>query len=184
MNATELTETLWDMRRSFDDTFAHPYKSKEEASEHALAIRLRGDAYLLRLTMIAGLINDRPILPTPSPLPALLGLCGHRGIVMPVYDLGLLLGYPATPTPPRWIAVLRQADAVAVAFDDFDAQQQLPVQGESTPASPAPTQPRRHLAGVIRTDTLRSLVDLASVYEAIHRDVAGTKRREPAGHSH
>ncbi|MBV8465796.1 MAG: chemotaxis protein CheW [Burkholderiales bacterium] len=170
MDDTNLADALVELRGTFDDAFAHPYSASAQAVENILAIRVRDDAYALRLTEIAGLVDGRTIVPVPSPLPALLGVVGVRGQVVPVYDLGFVLGYAPATTVPRWMVQLRQDEVVAVAFDAFEAQQRLTTEAGETEGGTLPDSATgRHLAGVARTDRLRPILDLASVYEAVRR---------------
>ena len=170
LDEMNLADTLVDLRRTFDDAFAHPYSAAVQVTESILAIQVRDDAYALRLTEIAGLVDGRTIVPVPSPMPALLGVVGIRGQVVPVYDLGFLLGYGAAARPLRWMVQLRQGDVVAVAFDAFEAQQRLTMRaGEETGSTVPDSVASRHLADVVRTDRLRPVLNLASVYEAIRQ---------------
>ena len=51
--------------------------------------------------------------------PELLGLCAAQGELVPVFELGAVLGAPAAKTPPRWIALYRDKELVALAFDEL-----------------------------------------------------------------
>jgi chemotaxis signal transduction protein len=90
--------------------------------EDLLAIRLRGEAYALRLAEITGLVTDLNVVPLPSPVAELLGIGGLRGATVAVYDLGTLLGYPRNGAP-RWFVL---ADSgIGLAIDRFDGHLRL-----------------------------------------------------------
>ena len=108
------------LRHAFDRSFAEAIHADAGLFDDFLAIRLRDDPHVLRLDGVARLLPLRAITRFPSALPQWLGLTGVAGGVVPVYDLGLLLGYPAGATP-RWMAVCKAAP-VALAFDAFEGQ--------------------------------------------------------------
>jgi chemotaxis signal transduction protein len=55
----------------------------------------------------------------PGPLPALRGVTGLRGQIVPVYDLAVLLGQERAQTP-RWLLLVAGRLPLALAFDGFD----------------------------------------------------------------
>ncbi|HEY4102755.1 MAG TPA: chemotaxis protein CheW, partial [Polyangiaceae bacterium] len=83
-----------------------------------------GDRYALRLSDVASLHTDRPLTPAPSELSELRGIAGFRGVLTPVYDLGALLGYAATPTA-RWLCVARGSSPIAFLFESFESHLRL-----------------------------------------------------------
>jgi chemotaxis signal transduction protein len=114
----DLSGRVGALRREFDESFARPIRGGDGQGIQLLAIRVAGDAHALRLSEIAGLFADRPVTPVPGPMAELRGLANLRGQLVPVYDLGMLLGHPAAASP-RWIA-LAAARPLALAFDDVD----------------------------------------------------------------
>ncbi|MET0425771.1 MAG: chemotaxis protein CheW, partial [Actinoplanes sp.] len=68
---------------------------------------------------------DRPVTPLPGPLPALLGLVGFAGSVMPVYDLAALLGHPIAERP-RWLVLTTGTPPLGLAFHELDGHVQVP----------------------------------------------------------
>src|SRR5260221_4776702 len=88
-----------------------------------LAVRVRGDAYVIPMTGIRALYADRLVVALPTPLAELLGVATFRGQVAPVYDLAAWLGYAhraAPGTVPRWFVLARWRDPTAFAFDGFE----------------------------------------------------------------
>ena len=108
------------LRREFDDSFAAEAVSGNVRSDELLALRLRGDPHLMRLVDVNRLLRVGPLLRYPSAATAWLGLTSVAGGVVPVYDLGVLVGYPPAGAP-GWIALCAAAP-VALAFDSFDGQ--------------------------------------------------------------
>jgi purine-binding chemotaxis protein CheW len=106
------------LRDEFDQSFAQPARSHDVEHVELLAVGAGGRPYALCLSQTAGLHPDRPVTPLPGPLPALLGLAGFAGTVVPVYDLAALLGHPAA-TRPRWLVLAAGTPPLALAFHEL-----------------------------------------------------------------
>ena len=87
------------LRQEFDRAFAQPLGGVEQTWDTLISIRVREDPFALRLSEIAGLFVDRAVTPMPTPFLDLLGVTGFRGAVIPVFDLGAILGYAAATGP-------------------------------------------------------------------------------------
>jgi purine-binding chemotaxis protein CheW len=161
------------MRREFDQAFAKAIQIDEIAKEKLLAIRAGGQACALRLSAIAGLFADKKITPVPGGHPALRGIAGFRGKILPVYDLANLLGVPDTQSSPRWL-VITQAASVALAFEAFEAQ--LLVRAEAIVAQAVRPELKDFARDFLRTpDFSGPILHLPSVLDAIgisQRDAA------------
>jgi chemotaxis signal transduction protein len=107
------------LRGEFDRSFAEPARSHDAEHVELLAVGAGGRPYAMRLSQTAGLHPDRPVTPLPGPLPALLGLAGFAGTVVPVYDLATLLGHPGTGRP-RWLVLAAGSPVLAFAFHELD----------------------------------------------------------------
>jgi chemotaxis signal transduction protein len=105
------------LARDFDRSFAEPAAARESGRIELLLISIGGDRHAIHLSEIAGLHADRAITRVPGPLAELCGLVSLRGSLIPVYDLRLLLGYPAGP-PPRWL-IVAAARPVGLGFDEL-----------------------------------------------------------------
>lgn len=151
------SDTAAALRRAFDRSFAEAVQADAAAADDFLAIRLRDDAHLLRLDEVARLLPLRALTRFPGSAAGWLGLAGVAGTVLPVYDLGQLLGYPAG-APPRWMAVCRAAP-VALAFDAFEGQFRHP---RASVAAPGPGGELLRTAG-----QLRPVVALGALIAAI-----------------
>jgi purine-binding chemotaxis protein CheW len=110
---------LAELRREFDGSFAEPLRRHDEDQVELLAIRAGGRPYALRLSQTSGLYPDRPVTELPSPLPALLGVAGFGGGILPVYDLASLLGHPLGDRP-RWLVLAIGSPSLAFAFSELD----------------------------------------------------------------
>jgi chemotaxis signal transduction protein len=106
------------LRSEFDRSFTEPARSHDVETVELLAVGAGGRPYALRLSQTAGLHSDRPVTPLPGPLPALLGLAGFAGTVVPVYDLAALLGHPGGGRA-RWLVLATGSPALALAFHEL-----------------------------------------------------------------
>jgi chemotaxis signal transduction protein len=149
------------LRAAFDHEFALPHGTPAADDTELLAIRIAGEPYALRRADLAGLFAGKVITPLPGEVPALLGIGGFRGALVPVYDLRVLLGANATGVP-RWL-VTTAAAPVALAFDGFETFAR--VSGDAVVGHDGATGRVRHAA---RTTTgLRPIVDIPSILDAI-----------------
>jgi chemotaxis signal transduction protein len=111
------------LRQAFDHGFVEPPSVGGSGDrEDFLAIRVGRTALAIRLSEIGGLYAGKRIRTLPGG-GTMLGLAGFRGAVLPVYDLGLLLGSPADAVP-RWL-ITAAKDPVAFAFTHFDGHFRL-----------------------------------------------------------
>ncbi len=113
------------LRADFDRSFAEPVRSHDAEHVELLAVRSGGRPYAIRLSQTSGLHPDRPVTPLPGPLPALLGLAGFAGTVVPVYDLAALLGHPVADRP-RWLVLATGAPPLGLAFHGLDGHVRVP----------------------------------------------------------
>jgi chemotaxis signal transduction protein len=109
------------MRAEFDQAFATPAADTVASTTDLLAVRVGGDAFALRLSDIAGLHVNLPVVPIPTPAQHLLGIAAIRGVMAPVYDLAGLLGYSPAPTT-RWVVMVKAPQMIGLALESFEAQ--------------------------------------------------------------
>lgn len=124
------------LRSDFDAAFARAPDPAAPPQLDLLVIRVGEHRYALRLSQVLSVHADRKLVAVPSPRADLLGLVGLRGVIVPVYDLRRLLGYPAA-APPRWLAHVRAAAPLAVAFELFERHLRLPASDVTTATSNA-----------------------------------------------
>jgi purine-binding chemotaxis protein CheW len=160
------------LRREFDAAFAEAARDEKAGLIDFLSIRVAGDAYAVRLADVLGLHADRKVVRVPTRTRELLGVAGFRGVIAPVYDLRVLLGYPvsaahSTEAAPRWLILARGASPVALAFDRFEAQ--LRVEQSAVSQSSEPEQ-RGPTSGAVRAENVDlSLLDLGYLLQQIIR---------------
>jgi chemotaxis signal transduction protein len=160
-----VSERLIELRADFDRSFAEPVRRHDREQAELLAIRAGGRPYALRLSQTSGLYPNRPVTPLPGPLPALLGVAGFGGAIVPVYDLAALLGHPAGEQP-RWLVMAAGSPAMALAFHELDGHVRVAADTIITEAH----EGTGSLRGMVRLpDGTRGLVDVPAARAAVHR---------------
>lgn len=163
--AAPLGQAVRDLRAAFDEGFAKAPALAGPPHVGMLAIRIGAQAHALHLTQVGGLFADRPVMPLPGPVDALLGLTAFRGQITPVYDLATLLGHPPG-LAPRWMVLVRGAQALALAFDGFEGHFSA-AQAQFARAAPGADG---HLRDTVDDGgALRPILDLDSIYREIER---------------
>jgi chemotaxis signal transduction protein len=161
-----------ELRAAFDRSFAAIPRRETAQQRDFLAVTIGGDRYAIALAEVAGLFVDRTITPVPGRIPALLGVAGFRGAIVPVFDLRTLFGYPGTGTH-RWL-VLAAAMPVAFAFETFEkyfrlgADAVVPRSGGDASRAFIRTTARAH-------DFAWPIVDLEAVIQTIGGKRAGPR---------
>ncbi|WP_432825043.1 chemotaxis protein CheW [Dactylosporangium sp. CA-092794] len=172
-----LEQRLARLRAEFDRSFADPPRSEVAGYDDLLAIRAGGVRYALRLTQAAGLFPDRPVTRLPGPLPALLGVAGFRGSIVPVYALAAVFGTGGTPAVsdrngdvPRWLVLAAGVPPVALAFEELDGHLRVPRDGLVEEA--AGHGPHGCLRGIVPLPGgARPIVDVPAVRAAVQTAV-------------
>ena len=148
-----VAERLAALREEFDGSFGQPVRPPDAEHAELLTLRAGDRRYALRLTQTSGLHPDRPVTPLPGPLPALLGVAGFGGTIVPVFDLAALLGHPA---PDRHAAGHPAPDRPATGPTTPDRAATAPARPDQPAAGPA--APDRPAAGRAARDRPRWLV--------------------------
>ncbi|MEV4709148.1 chemotaxis protein CheW [Actinoplanes sp. NPDC049316] len=158
---------LADLRDAFDRSFTEPVRRHDAEFVELLAVRAGGRPYALRLSQASGLHPDRPVTPLPGPQPALLGVAGFGGTIVPVYDLAALLGHPV-PERPRWLVPCAGAPPLAVAFHELDGHLRVPADEIVDEAGDRPAQ--EVLRGMVPLPGgTRPIVDLHAARTLVHQ---------------
>ena len=161
-----VTERLAELRTGFDRSFAEPPRRHDLETSELLAIRAGDSRYVLRLSQTSGLFSDRPVTPLPGPVSALLGIAGFSGAIVPVYDLGALLGQSVAESP-RWLVLAAGVPALALAFHELDGHLRVPT--ESIVGEAERHAARGCLRGMVPLPGgTRAIVDVPSVRMAVH----------------
>jgi purine-binding chemotaxis protein CheW len=160
----DLTKPAHLLREEFDRSFAAPSAETRIEVEPILAVRLKGDLHGLRLHEIDGVEKAAPIVPLRADSPGLRGLSGYRGAILPVYDLGALLGYEEAREAPRWLFRCGKGDPIALAVEEFAGYVTVPATAFHAPYG----RPRRHVEQFARIgDAVAAIVSVPSIVGGI-----------------
>lgn len=151
------------LREAFDASFAQSPRVGGDAAVDFLAVRMGGDAFALRLSETAGLFADRKVTPVPTTVAEFRGVSGFRGVLVPVYDLGALLGYPPFASG-RWL-VLAAGGVLAFAFDGFEGHIRVAPDGITARRDAGSARQVHEIAR--RGDRAWPVVDIPAAVEAI-----------------
>lgn len=172
-----LETTAAKLRATFDASFAVQQAPSAGAEVDVLAIRVMGHGYALRLSEVLAVHAERPLTAVPSPVAALLGLISVRGLVVPIYDLRLLLGHGAGPAP-RWLALARAPSPVGFAFEAFEAHFRLPLEAVVAGLAGEGAGSNRFAPGSVKTDAgPRPLLHLPSLIESVTKHTRPSSER-------
>lgn len=150
-----------ELARAFDRSFTEPVRPVSDDFDDFLAIRAGGAVYAIRVRDVAGLTVDRKIVPLPTSEPALLGIAGLRGGVVPVYSLATLLGGAPIAEAPRWLLLVGAGAPLGFAFDQFDGYVRVPHAEVSSGGEAAMHE------SVRIADVWRGIADIAALAETI-----------------
>lgn len=164
----DLARTVTELRAAFDRSFAEALAAEPPKLVDLLAVTVAEHRYVLRLSEIVAVHAERPIVPVPSSTPELLGLVGVRGQVVPVYDLGTLLGHGAGAAP-RWLAQVRAATSFALGFEQLEAHLRVPLDDVVVPPPDAPSTQPFARGTVVTPAGPRPLIDLAALVTRLTR---------------
>ena len=165
-----VTGRLERLRADFDRSFAEPARSHDHEHVELLLIRAGGRPYAMRLSQTSGVHPDRPVTPLPGPLPALLGLAGFAGAVVPVYDLAALLGHPV-PERPRWLVLAGGTPPLGLAFHDLDGHvraETSDIVREARDDEPADDRPGSVRGMVALAGGTRPIIDVPATRATVH----------------
>lgn len=158
-----------DLRRAFDESFARAAGGAAEPYEDLLAVRIAGNAFAIRRTEIAALVAGLKVLALPGPSAGFLGVVGFRGLVVPVYGLRALLGYPRGDGVP-WVVVAASEDRVGLAFDRYEGFLRVPAAQVVSPDRSE--EMSAHVRAVARQEgSARPVLDLPALLDTIKRRI-------------
>lgn len=166
---TSLDDRAAELRRRFDESFALAPTTDAPRSEDFLAVRIAGAPFALRRIDVSGLLAGRKPVKLPSACPEFLGVVGFRGLIVPVYSLRVLLGYPRHENL-RWAVLAASGDCLGLAFDEYEGYLQIP----SSQVAPAdqPGMMPQHVRDVARHgESARPILDISSIVDAIRRRI-------------
>jgi chemotaxis signal transduction protein len=171
----QLSGRAAELRQAFDRSFAEARALETAETTDLLAVALSGVPHALRLNEVGGLFADKRVRAFPSRIPELRGIAAFKRAMLPLFDLGALLGYPPSNSA-RWIVVSAQCP-LAFTIAEFQGHLRLP----ASAIIPAEGAGRRDDQGETAIDggILRPLVNLHSIANAVHaRASAGAVHKE------
>src|SRR5690606_1290568 len=121
-----------------------------EVGDDVLRIAVGGVSLAIRVRDLAGLFAGLAVTALPGPVRELAGLAGLRGDLVPVFDLGQLLGREAVKDPGRWVALLRAPERVAVSFDAAAGYVRVPRRDVVTALDEDASRSPRLVRGAVR----------------------------------
>jgi|GEM_PF-3478345 len=157
------------LRADFDGAYAEALRSPPEDGANLLALKLGGDPYALRMGDIARVMAGSVLVPLPSKTAAFLGLVGLGGEILPVWDLGSLLGYPRSRHTPRWLASSAGAPHWALAFEAFDGTLKASLRDFSPPYSGGGPAAALAVALCATGGHLRPVLSFEKLLQSIHQ---------------
>ena len=166
----ELARQLAALRKSFDESFGRPALAAGRAGADFLLITAGGRVYALRLGDLAGLEVDRRIVAVPAEAGGLLGLCGIRGQLVPVFGLAAVLGQAGGQGEPRWLALHHDKEWTALALDGVQGIRRVAAE-DIHRVETGPEQPHLSREAIGVESRLIHVVDMASVISSIRRTV-------------
>jgi chemotaxis signal transduction protein len=120
------TYLLLHLRQQFDSSFEQapaPLANYEDV----LFVHANHRLYALLVREIKGLAKIDRLTPLPSAAEGFAGLVGTRGEVVPVFDLGILLGLGPSVRKLEWMVRVEAPEcAVGLAFEDIEGYSRTP----------------------------------------------------------
>ena len=125
MSAADYELQLQQLRQQFDESFSQPPPAQAEARRDFILVAAGGRRIALELDGVnglQGLERGLTVVPLPSDAAAVLGIAALKGTVLPVFDLGVLLGGAAV-TQAWWSGPVllhvqtAAADSLGLAFE-------------------------------------------------------------------
>lgn len=168
-----LARTVEELRRAFDASFAAAPELERPPEVAFLALRVGAEVFAVRLLDTAGLVPARRVVRVPSPDPALLGITGLRGAIVPVYSLAVLLGrHGLAEDAPWYLTCGRDAGRVALAFTQFEGHVRAAL--SDLRAAQAERPGREHVSELLTVgDVVRPVLDVGSLMARITGEAGG-----------
>ncbi|NTU79296.1 MAG: chemotaxis protein CheW [Chloroflexales bacterium] len=155
------------------DTPAPPSKPIEQAGADSLdylIVRVGGELFALAGPCVREIARWHAPVPVPGAPAVIPGIIGQRGVVLPVVDLRLVLGLPATPPARSTRLVIAQHEATDLALLVDEVLDLARLSGAALALPPAALDPGRArlLAAVARHGDLPlGVINLAALIIAV-----------------
>jgi chemotaxis signal transduction protein len=127
-------------------------------------------AYALPLRELSSLVPVRKIVELPEAPVELLGVIGHRGAIVPAFDLATLIGHRTTKAP-RWLALVDGPQIVAFAFEELEGLIEVDASRVHLLGADDPRGGKGHVKAVLASTPVRGIIRVESLLDAItHRE--------------
>jgi chemotaxis signal transduction protein len=173
-----LVETVAELRRAFDQSFAIPAPGRGGGVETFLTLQTAGVELALRLTDLVRLEGRRKVVALPAENPGLLGLAGIQGRLVPVYDLASLLGLAQDSPAWHWIALCAGSDAIGLAFETLHGYLRVS-RANVGPADGTGPEREPFLQAVRDGENLWQVVHVPSLIATVRRRAGGLQGIAP-----
>ena len=161
------------MRNAFDAAFAEPGVPLQRTQLDFVALRIGDQPYAICTSEIAGVHAGMAVTPVPSHIHAFVGIAAHSGEMLPVYDLGLVLGLSASHG--SW-AVVDTGNSVGLLFSAFDDHWRVDA-GSVIAVDDGANQ--KHVQQLVQWgDVVRPVIAIASLLASIREQASRAKPKE------
>jgi purine-binding chemotaxis protein CheW len=158
-----------------------------DVAQRCIAVSVGGAIYGLPMQDVQEVIGMRPLTRVFHAPPVLAGVTSLRGDVLPVVDLGLLLGAPESDAVGHQvrIVVVREATGAkrraGLRVDELCGLRELPPEGLAPAPVTATERVRELVVGVIGASPPCSVLDVTAILNAPElAALAGSKPEAPA----
>jgi chemotaxis signal transduction protein len=165
------------LSRDFDSAFAEIPPPVTPAGGALLALRVAGEPYALRASEISSLARERRVAALPRAPEGFVGLSGLRGMLLPVWDLAVLLGH-AGGGSVLWQVQAADETPWALAFESFDGTLSLPLESLRPYAGQGPAAAFSTQAAPDH-GRLRPVLELALLGAAVRSKILSMTPRSP-----
>jgi chemotaxis signal transduction protein len=108
------------------------------SADRILLVRLGDERFAFPLAGVIEAVDSPVVTPLALPPAGVVGQCSHRGRLLPVLDLGALLGVPREGGAGALLVLDAEGERAALLVDDvLDALESAPSQRRPVPATGA-----------------------------------------------
>lgn len=159
------------LAREFDLGFSRAADLEPPVEENLLILQLQSRPFAVRATGLRAIAPTPRIACVPSSSPALLGIAGIRGELVPVFDLAHLLGISPEERGLRWCLLVGESERAALAFRHFDGFVRCPASAVSRAEARDGLAP--FLEEVVRLERgVLSIIDVARIFSGLQSPAA------------
>lgn len=161
-----ITDRAAELRKAFDDAFSRPIRPHAEVGDPFVGLRIGEVRLAVPLAEALGLARLPTVVHVPGAIPALMGLVGVRGELLPVYDAAGLIGLQ-TDGPPVWMLTCGQPERFGLVFEAVEGLLTI-ADADRLGEEAVDSLGLRHVSGaVVVAGRTAWVLDLASLAEGI-----------------